>query len=93
MLEALGGLLEHPQDGAAVFTRGRRHRRLALAAELIQERFRTFREETYPLVQFYKNEGVYHQVNGMRPIQDVTEEILNIIDKKKVLSPVTNGGK
>jgi len=61
--------------------------------DLILERFRTYREETYPLVQFYKTEGVYHQVNGMRPIHDVTEEILSIIDKKKVLTPVTNGGK
>src|SRR6516162_777052 len=56
--------------------------------DLILERFRTYREETYPLVQFYKTEGVYHQVNGMRPIHDVTEEILSIIDKKKVLTPV-----
>jgi len=61
--------------------------------DLILERFRTYREETYPLIQFYENLGVYHQVNGMRPIQDVTEEILSIIDKKKVLTPVTNGGK
>ena len=61
--------------------------------DLILERFRTYREETYPLIQFYENFGVYHQVNGMRPIQDVTEEILSIIDKKKVLTPVTNGGK
>jgi adenylate kinase len=61
--------------------------------DLILERFRTYREETYPLVEFYKNAGVYHQVNGMRPIQKVTEEIVGIIDKKKVLSPVTNGGK
>jgi adenylate kinase len=61
--------------------------------DLILERFRTYREETHPLVEFYKNLGVYHQVNGMRPIQDVTEEILSIIDKKKVLTPVTNGGK
>ena len=61
--------------------------------DLILERFRTYREETYPLIQFYENLGVYHQVNGMRPIQDVTEEILSIIVKKKVLTPVTNGGK
>jgi len=37
--------------------------------------------------------GAYHQVDGMRPIEDVTEEILSIIHKKKVLTPVTNGGK
>jgi len=51
--------------------------------DLILERFRTYREETYPLIKFYQEQGVYHQVNGMRPIKDVTEEILNIIDKKK----------
>jgi adenylate kinase len=61
--------------------------------DLILERFRTYREETHPLVEFYKNLGVYHQVNGMRPIQHVTEEILSIVDKKKVLTPLTNGGK
>jgi adenylate kinase len=60
--------------------------------DLILERFRTFREETQPLIEFYKNLGVYHQVNGMRPIKDVTEEILSIINKKK-LTPVTKGGK
>jgi len=35
------------------------------------------------LIKFYQELGVYHQVNGMRPIKDVTEEILSIIDKKK----------
>ena len=61
--------------------------------DLIQERFRTYREETYPLVQFYQDLGVYHQVNGMKPIGDVTNEILDIINKKKVLIPVPNGGE
>ncbi len=61
--------------------------------DLILERFRTYREETYPLVQFYQNLGVYHQVDGMKPIEEVTKEILEIADnKKKVLTPVTNGG-
>jgi len=51
--------------------------------DLIRERFRTFREETHPLTEFYQKLGVYHQVDGMRPIKAVTEEILSIIDKKK----------
>ena len=55
--------------------------------DLILERFRTYREETYPLVEFYQNLGVYHQVNGMKPIAEVTQEILGIVDqKKKVMS-------
>src|SRR5437867_12530327 len=41
---------------------------------LIRERFRTYLEETRPLVQFYKDQGVYYQVDGTRPIEDVTRE-------------------
>jgi adenylate kinase len=61
--------------------------------DLIRERFRTFHDETYPLVEYYQNLGVYHQVDGMRPIDDVTKEILEIVVKKKVLTPITKGGK
>ena len=61
--------------------------------DLIKERFRTYHEETYPLTEFYKGRGLYHQVDGMRPINAVTEEILNIIDKKKLMTPVTDGGR
>ena len=61
--------------------------------DLIKERFRTYHEETYPLTEFYKGRGLYHQVDGMRPINAVTAEILNIIDKKKLMTPVTDGGR
>jgi adenylate kinase len=53
--------------------------------DLILERFRTFREKNQPLVQFYQDLGVYHKVDGMRPIAEVTREILDIIQ--------TNGRK
>ena len=59
---------------------------------LVQERFRTYKEETHPLVQYYNQLGVYHQVDGMRPIEEVTKQILSIIDgvdQKKTLIPVT----
>jgi adenylate kinase len=62
--------------------------------DLILERFRTYREETHPLVQFYQNLGVYHKVDGMKPIGKVTEEILKIIENEtKVPTPVTKGRK
>ena len=48
--------------------------------DLIQERFKTYDGETLPLVKFYESQGVYHQVNGMRPIGEVTKEILTIVD-------------
>ena len=61
--------------------------------DLILERFRTFREKNQPLAEFYQKLGVYHQVDGMKPIAQVTEEILKIIDSYKVPAPVTNGRK
>jgi len=60
--------------------------------DLVRERFRTYKEETYPLVKYYQQLGVYHRVNGMRPIEEVTKEILSIVDsddQKKTLIPVT----
>ena len=59
--------------------------------DLIRERFRTYREETLPLVQFYQELGAYHQVDGMRPIEDVTKEILSIIEKEEALTPAKGG--
>jgi adenylate kinase len=48
--------------------------------DLVLERFRTYKEETFPLVQYYQQLGVYRQVDGMRPIEEVTKEILSIVD-------------
>jgi adenylate kinase len=47
--------------------------------DLILERFRTFREKNQPLVEFYTAKGLYHRIDGMRPIGEVTKEILDII--------------
>lgn len=59
--------------------------------DLILERFRTFRRKNQPLVEFYQSLGVYHQVDGMKPIAQVTEEIMKILET--VPAPVTDGRK
>ncbi len=48
--------------------------------DLIKERFRTYDGETHPLIEFYQKQGVYHRVDGMRPIDEVTKNILAIVD-------------
>jgi len=56
--------------------------------DLAKERFRTYKEETYPLIQYYRRLGVYHQVEGQRPIEEVTKEILSLVNhggQKKTL--------
>jgi adenylate kinase len=60
--------------------------------DLVRERFRTYKEETYPLVKYYQDRGVYHRVEGPRPIDEVTKELLSIIDgvqQKKTLIRAT----
>jgi adenylate kinase len=61
--------------------------------DLIVERFRHYREETYPLVEHYEKAGCYFQVDGMRPISEVTKDILGIVDCEEVLAPTPKGGK
>jgi len=51
--------------------------------DLIWERFKHYREETFPLVEFYEKLGVYHKIDGMRPIDEVTKDILGIMQSVK----------
>jgi len=48
--------------------------------DLIIERFKTYREETFPLVEHYRRSGCYHGVDGLRPIAEVSQDIRKIVD-------------
>jgi adenylate kinase len=80
------------QSGLCNFCGGTLFRRSDDREDLIRERFKTYQEETYPLVEFYKKLGVYHHVEGMRLVKDITREILGILDGYQDLAPVPEGG-
>jgi adenylate kinase len=61
--------------------------------DLIRERFRTYREETRPLIDFYQQRGVFHRVDGLRPISEVTRAILDILEAEEQLARAPKGGK
>ena len=46
---------------------------------VVRERLDNYQAETEPLVDFYKALDVYHQVNGMNPIGQVTKDLGSII--------------
>jgi adenylate kinase len=60
---------------------------------LIRERFKHYNDETYPLVDHYQKKGCYYQVDGMKPIAEVTKEILAIVDGAEEVAPAPKGGK
>ncbi len=58
---------------------------------LISERFRAYQAETYPLVEYYQQVGVYRQVNGSLPINQITDEILSLLQAHAPMTPASRG--
>jgi adenylate kinase len=52
---------------------------------VIRERFREYREKTEPVVDFYRVKHVYHQVDGMGPIDQVTDDLVSVIKGSAVV--------
>ncbi|MGC1776862.1 MAG: adenylate kinase [Xanthobacteraceae bacterium] len=44
-------------------------------AEVLRNRLKAYRDQTAPLIAYYRNQGVLRSVNGMAPIPDVTAAI------------------
>lgn len=62
--------------------------------QIIRERFRAFNAQTLPLRDYFKQLGVYSRVDGMRPHEEVTLDILTVLDIEGILldSPVARHG-
>ena len=52
--------------------------------EVIRERFRAYREQTLPLRSYFMRLGVYRNVYGMRPAEEVTLDMLSVLDLEGV---------
>jgi adenylate kinase len=46
---------------------------------VIRDRMKVYRAETAPLVAYYRGKGVYVRINGMDPIDTVTESLVSAI--------------
>ena len=49
--------------------------------ETVRERLRVYREQTEPLIEYYKKKGILYNVDGTKDINGVFEEIKSILDK------------
>ena len=48
----------------------------------IQNRFEEYNNKTYPLINFYKNQNKFFEVNGVGDINEISARIFNTIDNK-----------
>jgi adenylate kinase len=44
--------------------------------EAIRERLRVYREKTEPLIGYYEERGLLRRIDGNRPIEEVTPQML-----------------
>ena len=47
--------------------------------ETVQKRLGVYHEQTQPLIDYYKNQGILREVDGSVDMEDVFKEILNIL--------------
>ena len=49
------------------------------SAETMKNRLSVSEDSTRPLIEYYKNAGIYAEVDGRQPIRQVTEELVNAL--------------
>lgn len=50
-------------------------------AETVERRIRVYMDQTSPLIEYYRGEGLLAEVDGTKSIEDVSQEILSAIKK------------
>ena len=59
--------------------RGETSGRLDDNETVIKKRLEEYNEKTLPVLQFYKERGIFHEVNGLDSIENVEDKVKNII--------------
>jgi adenylate kinase len=74
--------LRVPEDEVARRVRGRAHRegRPDDSAETLRRRLAVYEEETRPLLDYYAERGVLHEVDGGPPPREVTRALVAALD-------------
>jgi adenylate kinase len=64
------------EDGKCDYDQSELYQREDDRAATVVQRIRVYLEQTMPLIEYYRQHGVLVEVDGTRPITDVTEELL-----------------
>ncbi len=50
--------------------------------ETVRNRLKVYHEQTAPLIEYYRNKGVLFEVDGNKSIEEITQQLINILEKK-----------
>jgi len=54
------------------------------AEATVKKRLMVYNDLTAPLIAYYRSETAFHEVDGSRPIEEVTQNLISIIDQTRV---------
>ncbi|MBI2418434.1 MAG: adenylate kinase, partial [Ignavibacteriales bacterium] len=88
--------LEVPEEESVkrLLNRAKTSGRLDDNETVIHNRLNEYQKKTLPILQFYKDKGVYYGVDGTKDIENVTKQISKIVDQqmsKKLFNVVLFG--
>ena len=77
--------LDVPEDELMkrLILRGQQSGRADDNEETIKKRLTVYHSQTAPLIDWYKNEGLYQHINGLGDLATITAEICEAIDRVK----------
>lgn len=77
--------LEVPEDILIqrMLDRGKTEGRADDNIDTIKRRFMEYHEKTKPLLDFYKNKGLLHEINGVGNIEEISKELCETIENLK----------
>ncbi len=73
----LENLRQCPKCGGALYVRDDDKE------EIVRQRIEVYKKKTQPLIEFYTEKGLLHDVVGSGGIDDITEAIIAVLDAKK----------
>ncbi|MBO5597196.1 adenylate kinase [Oribacterium sp. NK2B42] len=50
--------------------------------ETVQDRLNVYHKQTEPLISYYKNEGVFCEVDGTKELQEVFNDVVKVLENK-----------
>lgn len=72
-------------DGRCDLCGGRLHQREDDREGVVRERFRTYRERTQPLVQYYQAKSILEKVEGLGTIEEISRSIRETLESRGLI--------
>ena len=50
--------------------------------ETVRNRLKVYHEQTAPLIEYYKNKGILKEIDGSKSIEEITQQLISILEGK-----------